>query len=60
MVRTFSCRLLARIHSNQDGANLVEYALLLSMIVIGAVVAIKWIGGSTVEHIEAVQPGLAG
>jgi len=38
--------LVARLFSNEDGATLVEYVLLLAMIAIGALVGLRFFGTS--------------
>ena len=56
MVR-FSRQILARIHSDDRGANVLEYAMLLSAIIVFAAFAVGIIGRVTAGGIDGVNAG---
>jgi Flp pilus assembly pilin Flp len=53
----FSQRILARIHSDDRGANVLEYAMVLSAIIVFAAFAVGIIGRVTAGNIDGVNAG---
>ena len=53
-------KLIRRVVYEDVGANLVEYAFLISFIVLVAVIAVTAVGNATSSNIESVAPGLNG
>ncbi len=51
---------MRRLIYEEMGANLVEYAFLISFIVLVAVIAVTAVGNATSSNIESVAPGLRG
>ncbi len=50
---------LARLRSDERGASLVEYALLVALIVLVCVVAIGYVGGQTSSQLEDTRLSIA-
>jgi len=48
----------ARIRSDESGASLVEYALLLALIAVVAIVALTFLGGSVTNAINSAGSSL--
>ena len=50
-------RIILRLRYDERGANLVEYAFIVALIVIVAISAVAVVGGATTSNIESVQIG---
>lgn len=50
-------RIMIVLRSDERGANLVEYAFIVALIVIVAISAVSVVGGATADNIESVQVG---
>ncbi len=49
---------IALVRDGELGANLLEYALLLALIALGAIFAMTQIGQKTLSNASAILPGL--
>jgi Flp pilus assembly pilin Flp len=50
-------RIVTRLLLDERGANLVEYAFIVALIVIVAISAVTVVGSATASNIESVQVG---
>ena len=48
----------SRVHTDDEGASLVEYALLLVLIAVVAIVIVTQVGGSVSETFSEIDSGL--
>lgn len=54
IVRSFTTRVLAWFHRNEDGQGLAEYALILALIAVVAIVALLFMGGQVSNKLSVI------
>ena len=52
--RSIKTRLLARLHREEEGQGLAEYALILALIAVVAIVALLFLGGQISDKLSTI------